>query len=279
MSPSKSFRFKNEEDKKLVTDVCNKIADIHEKDISVQGDALVILAKAFQEGIETIQFREVPSSAQATLNQIKEFCSFIRYDGELSGYMCYEFFYKKKKGEPIGSIDELVIQRCQLCVEGKGVAKEKEIQKLLLKTNIKKLLDLREILISLTQDLSLAQIYMCKANLLEGHTLVLCIDGIHMECPIEDDDSVTVLEHCYNQVDPMTMNPPCRYLIDPHIKVKMDIGEKATEIIKDLVQIEHRPQEEIKQDAKIIEAEATVIEDAEPEEEIESEEAEKKEDE
>ena len=269
MSVSKGFRFRNDEDKNYVVSIINKIADIHKKDISVKGDAIVIMARAFDEGIETIQFKDVPTSAQEVLNQVQ--CEFLRYDGELSGYMCYEYFYKKKKGEPIGAIDELIIQRCQLCKEGKDVAKEKEIQKQLLKTNIKKLLDLREILINLTQDLSLAQIYICRANLLEGHALTVCVDGIHLVCPLEDNDSVTVIEHCYNQIDPMSMNPPCRYLIDPHIKVKMDLGEKATEIIGDLTQIEHKPKEEIQSKSKVIDAEVI-----EPKEEIEPEKDEEK---
>ena len=69
----------------------------------------------------------------------------------------------------------------------------------------------------------------------------------------------------------MSMNPPCRYLIDPHIKVKMDLGEKATEILDDLKQIEHKPQ--TKKDSKIVDVE--VIDDSEitiPKVEIESEE-------
>jgi len=126
MCPSKSFRFKNEEDKTFVTDVCNKIADIHKKDISVQGDALVIIAKAFEEGIETIQFKEVATSAQEVFNQVN--CNFLKYDGSISGYMCYEFFYKKKKGENIGAIDEVVIQRCATCREGKKLLKKKRFK-------------------------------------------------------------------------------------------------------------------------------------------------------
>jgi len=74
-----------------------------------------------------------------------------------------------------------------------------------------------------------------------------------MDCPLEDDELVSVIEHCYNQIDPMSMNPPCRYLIDPHIKVKMDLGEKATEIISDLKQIEHKSQ--TKKDSKIVDVE------------------------
>jgi len=253
MSVTKGFRFQNLDDRDYVLSIVNKIADIHKKNISVQGDAIVIMARAFDEGIKTIQFKDVPTSTKEVFNQVN--CNFLKYDSELSGYMCYEFFYKKKKGEGIGAIDELVIQRCELCKKGKEDAKEREIQKQLLKVNIKKLLDLREILINLTQDLSLAQIYICKANLLEGHILTLSIDGIHMECPLEDDDSVSVIEHCYNQVDPMSMNPPCRYLIDPHIKVKMDLGEKATEIIEDLKQIEHRPEAPIIKDVEIVDVE------------------------
>ena len=258
----KLFKFKNDEDKTYLEKTLNRIADIHKHDISISGDALIILAKAFEEGIKTIELRKIPSSVQGTLNQIV--CDFIKYEIDTSkkepieGYFCYEDFSRKKKPTLIGTDDDNVLYRCNIfCEKSKKLAIEKAIQKELRKTNIKKLLDLREILINLTHDLSLAQIYICRANLLEGHSLTICADGIHLACPLEDDDSVSVIEHCYNQVDPMTMNPPCKYLIDPYIEVKIELGEKATEIIKDLAQLEHQDSEHgIKDiDAEVIEPE------------------------
>ena len=253
MSATMTFRLKNKEDKEYVNEVINRIADIHKDKVSIKGDALKIMAKAFEEGIETIQFKEIPTSVQDVLNQVG--CQFLKYEGDISGYMCYENMYKKKKGEPIGSIDEHVISRCQLCQEGKQVAIETKIQNALRKKNIKSILDLRYILINLTREFSLAQIYICKGNLLEEHEIIVCLDGIHLRCPLKEKEPVSVLEYCYNQVNPSTLNPPCRYLIDPYINVNMEMPEKAKEILEDLAQLEHS-ESNIKQvDAEVIEKE------------------------
>jgi len=233
-----SFRLKNPEDKQYINDVINKITDIYKDDISIKGDALMIMAKGFDDKLETIQFKEIPTSVQAVISQIK--CDFIKYEGDISGYVCYENFHKKKKGEPIGSIDEYVIGRCRLCLEGKKAAIEYAIQTQLRKKNIKNILDLRYILINLTKDFSLAQIYLCKANLLDEHELIVSLNGIHLRCPLQDDEDVSVTEHCYNQVDPSEMNPPCRYLIDPYINVKIETPAKAKEIIEELSQLEYQ---------------------------------------
>lgn len=248
-----TFRFKNQEDKKYINEVINRIADIHKDKVSIKGDSLMIMAKAFEDGIETLQFKEIPTSVQDVIHQIG--CNFIKYEGDISGYMCYENMYKKKKGEPIGSIDEHVISRCRLCQEGKQVAIETKIQDALRKKNIKSILDLRYILINLTKEFSLAQIYICKGNLLEEHEIIVCLDGIHLRCPLKEKESVSVLEYCYNQINPSELNPPCRYLIDPYINVNMEMPEEAQEILKDLAQLEHKKSEKsIKQvDAEVIE--------------------------
>lgn len=251
MSPNMSFKIKNSEDKEYINQVINRIADIHKDKVSVKGDALFIMAKSFEEGIKTIQFKDIPTSVQDVLHQIN--CQFIKYEGELSGYVCYENMHKKKKGEPIGSIDEYVISRCRLCQEGKKVAIENAIQIQLRKKNIKNILDLRYILINLTKDFSLAQIYLCKANLLEEHEIIVSLNGIHLRCPLQDDEDVSVREHCYNQVNPSDMNPPCKYLIDPYINVKIEVPEKAEEIIRELSQIDYQEKNIKDVDVEVIE--------------------------
>lgn len=246
MSLSKSFRFKSKEDKEYVTNLVNKIADTHKGDIDIQGDALVIMARTYEDGIETIQFKDRPTNVQDVITQVG--CQFLKYEGagKTGAYVCYETFHKKKKGEPIGQVDEHVIDRCKLCKEGKGVAIETGIQNQLRKKNIKSILDLRDILINLTQDFSLAQIYICKANLLEEHNIGFSMNGIHLRCPLQDMKDVSVLEYCYNQVNPSEMNPPCRYLVDPYINVNIEPTEKAQNIIKDLALLTE-PEKDIKQ--------------------------------
>ena len=249
MSPSMAFRLRSEDEKTYINDVINRLTDIHKDEVHIKGDALRLLCKAFEDGIESIQFKEIPSSAQDVILQVG--CQFLKYEGEV--YLCYETFHKKKKGEPIGSIDEYVISRCRLCIEGKQVAVETGIQNMLRKKNIKSILDLRDILVNLTEDFSLAQIYICKANLLEEHEIIVSMNGIHLRCPLKDMEDVSVREYCYNQVNPSDMNPPCRYLIDPFINVNIEPTEKAQNVIRDLAQL-NEPEKPIKQvDAKVIE--------------------------
>ena len=233
MSPSMAFRIRNEDEKNYINEVIGRLTDLHKDEISIKGDALRLLCKIFEDGIETIQFKEPPTTAQDVITQVS--CNFLKYESEV--YVCYETFHKKKKGEPIGSIDEYVIDRCRLCTEGKQVAVETGIQAQLRKKNIKSILDLRDILVNLTQDFSLAQIYICKANLLEEHEIIVSMNGIHLRCPLKDMEDVSVLEYCYNQINPSEMNPPCRYLIDPYINVNIEPTTEAQNIIKDLAQL------------------------------------------
>jgi len=48
----------------------------------------------------------------------------------------------------------------------------------------------------------------------------------------EEDEDVQVKSHCYNQITPWTMEPPCQYLIDPFVNVKIEPSEKASEAIE-----------------------------------------------
>lgn len=249
-----NFKLDTQDQKDYVNDLMNEIADKFPDEVSIKGDALFKVCTLIKEGLDSISFKEIPASTQFTLDQIK--CKFIKYEGDLSGYVCYEQFHKKKKGEPIGSVDELVIQRCLSCKEGKKDSIIKEVEKKLRSKNIKSILDLRDILINLTKESSLAQIFICKANLLEENSIFVSIDGIHLRCPLQNNETMSVLEHCYNQINPQDMNPPCRYLIDPHINIKIEPDEDAQDIIKDLTQIEHQPETPIKDiDAEVIEPE------------------------
>lgn len=249
-----NFKLDTQDQKDYINELMNEIADKFPDEVSIKGDALFKVCTLIKEGLDNITFKEIPSSVQFTLDQIK--CKFIKYEGDISGYVCYELFHKKKKGEPIGSVDELVIERCRLCIEGKKDSITKEVERKLRNKNIKSILDLRDILINLTRESSLAQIFICKANLLEENSIFVSIDGIHLRCPLENNETMSVLEHCYNQVNPKDMNPPCRYLIDPHINIKIEPDEDAREIIRELTQIEHQPEEEIKTvDSKVIESE------------------------
>jgi len=257
MSPTISFRLQTDEQKEYVSNVINEITDRFPDEISIKGDALFKVCTLIKEGIDSILFRETPTSVQYTLDQIK--CKFIKYEGTIAGYLCYENFHKKKSMESIGLIDEIVIQRCKLCIEGKKDSIIKEVEKKLRSKNIKSILDLRDILINLTRESSLAQIFICKANLLEENSIFVSIDGIHLRCPLQNNETMSVLEHCYNQVNPQDMNPPCRYLIDPHINIKMEPDEDAQEIIRDLTQIEDQSEEKIKTiDAEVIEPEEEI---------------------
>lgn len=255
MTTTLSFKLPSTEEKKIINDALAKVSERY-PDCSKKGDALLKIIALYNSGFSESVFREIPPSVIETINEVK--CSYLKYEGEALGFFCYEKFHLKKKGEPVGASHDKVISRCNLCRLGKFDKEQSNIQTMLRKKNIKGLLELREILIKLTHESTLAQIYICKAKLLDEHELIISADGIHLKCPLQLDDKkremdMSVIEHCYEQINPYDMNPPCKHLIDPHVRVRPP--DRADEIIEELKQMEYKPEDESKEDSKIIDVE------------------------
>jgi len=257
--PTTAFRLASDDQVQLVNDTMAKIAERY-PDCNLKGQALIKLIELYIEGFVESVYRDIPPSVLETLKEVD--CSYLKYEGEALGFVCYESFHLRKDVKAIASAHDKVIRKCNLCRLGKFDKEQSKIQEMLRKKNIKGLLELREILIKLTHESTLAQIYICKAKLLDEHELIISADGIHLKCPIQLDDKkramdMSVIEHCYEQVNAYDMNPPCKHLIDPHVRVRPP--DRAEEILKELKQMEHQPTDETIQDEPIV-VDAEIIE-------------------
>ena len=281
--PTLGFRFDTDAQKKELNDFfAGLVADNGE--LSKRGEALQYLVDQYKLDFKSIRYREAPESVEALIREAD--CQYLKYEpyllgivkGEeryLTGFVCYEFFSRKKKPDLLGSDHTLLLSKCDLCKAGKLDRIELKVQEQLRKKNIKGLLDLRDILINLQIEGGLAQIYICKANLLEKKTLILCTNGVHLTCPLEEGSpEVQVKKHCYNQITPWTQEPPCQFLIDPFIMVRIPPSEEAETIIE-AIALEYRESGEGQEEGQPIkEVEAVVIET--PEEPPEKPKAKKK---
>jgi len=236
--PTLSFKIDTKEQRTFIN---NWFADLVQSrgDLDRKGDALKYLMEQYDHAFISIRHGDIPETVEATIQQAD--CQYLRYEDykegkeTKTGFVCYEFFSKKKKPSPLGTGHELILRRCSLCKAGKIDYIEQQVQKQLRKKNIKGLLDLRDILINLQIEGGIAQIFICKANLLEKKTLVVSTNGTHLPCPLEPDNpEVNVKHYCYTQITPWTMEPPCQYLIDPFVKVRVEPPEEAKEIIEQI---------------------------------------------
>ena len=230
-------------------------------ELARKGEALLYLMDQYDLNFKNLRFQDVPDNIEHLIQQAD--CQYLKYEPFKEGkeervqFVCYEFFSRKKKPSPLGTDHKLILNKCYLCKAGKIDRIETDVQKQLRKKNIKGLLSLRDILINLQIEGGLAQIYICKAKLLDKKQLVVSTDGTHLPCPLEPDNlEVLVKKHCYHQITPWTMEPPCQYLIDPFIMVKIEPPEEAQEIIKEIAQdyTEETPDPELKNvDAEVLE--------------------------
>ena len=208
-------------------------------ELTKKGQALIYLMDQYDLNFKNLRFQNIPDTVEHLIAQVN--CEFISYEEyqegkeTKTGFVCYEKFHGKKKPDPIGTEHGLLLMRCSKCKAGKLARIALDVQKQLRKKNIKGLLDLRDILINLQYEGGLAQIYICKALLLEEKKLILCTNGVHLTCPLEEGSpEVQVKKHCYTVITPWTQEPPCQYLIDPHIMVQVAPGEEAEKIIESI---------------------------------------------
>lgn len=252
MSLTKGFRFKTLEDKEYVISVVNKVADRYPNDIDIQGDAIVKLARIFDEGISTIGFEELPHSIQETIRMCD--CEFIKYS-TLQGFECYETYHKNKKTKPIGHEHDKVITACYLCKVGKSKSIREKVEADFRKKGIGRMIKLVNDLLKIDSEGAIAQIFMCQAKQFTEDEIIISPDCVHMRCPEMENELILIDEHCLKQVDPFTMNPPCRYLVAPFLRVPITIPEETKIIIDEIQQLEHEESEKKTVNAEIIDAE------------------------
>ena len=245
--PQFNFRFdtKSQRDSVMVwfSDLVRSVGEV-----TGRTEALQYLMDQYDLNFKNLRYQNIPDTVEQLIAQVN--CEFISYEEyregkeTKTGFVCYEKFHGKKKPDPIGTEHDLLLMRCSKCKAGKLARIALDVQKQLRKKNIKGLLDLRDILINLQYEGGLAQIYICKALLLEEKKLILCTNGVHLTCPLEDGSpEVQVKKHCYTVITPWTQEPPCQYLIDPHIMVQVAPSEEAEKIIE-AIAIEYKDAEE-----------------------------------
>jgi len=271
--PSTNFKF---DSKEQVNQINRWFADLvaSRGELGKKGEALQYIIDQYDLAFKNIRFRDVPDSVEDLIREAN--CQYLRYEPykenklDIVGFVCYEFFSTKKKPSILGSEHDLILNKCIQCKAGKLDKIERQVQTQLRKKNIKGLLDLRDILINLQIEGGIAQIYLCKGELLENKKIIVSTDGIHLRCPLEPEEKdVQVKSHCYNQITPWTMEPPCQYLIDPFINVKIEPSEKASEAIERIALElqEGLPESEaITVEAEVIETEGQSEEEKEAEE-------------
>ena len=258
MSKTKGFRFKNIEDKEYVLDVVNKIADRYNDEIEVQADCIVKLCRLYEEGVEGLGVEQYSHSVQETLRLAD--CQFIKYEGLIQGFRCYEDYHKKRKSSEIGLDHDKVIASCVLCKIGKAKAIQNSVESQFRKKGITSFVKLINDLIRIDHEGAVAQIFLCQAKRFSEDELRLSPDCVHFNCAELDDELVVIDEHCLKQTNPYTLEPPCRYLVAPFLRVPITIPEETQAIVEELKQLENQ---DVPDQPKEVDAEYQVKGDSE----------------
>lgn len=257
MSEHIGFRV-TKEAKEYMNSTLSEIPDLY-PDVSNKGEALKKIFDIYNERLEftdddnTILDTEI----QNVLNKID--CDFLSYESQALGFMCNEFFFRKKKGDSVGYDPRLVLTRCNDCAKGKEKQKEIDIEKMLQKDSIKKILDLRKALMTMIGKGFDVEACLCKGDMIDQNAVYFSMDGKHLPCPIADDESldmplVSIADVCLEAINPTTYKTPCEHFINLYHKVFIpDFVDIVKEVQKDLPQIEQQ------ESPKIIDADVTII--------------------
>jgi hypothetical protein len=248
MSLTKAFRFQNQEDKQYVLDIVNKVADQFPDEINIQGDTIVKLCRIFEDGITSID--EKPQSVKDTIRLCN--CDFIKHSS-LNGYECFETYHKDKKSKSIGRQSKKVIALCYLCKIGKANVIQLDIEKQFRKKGVTSFVKLINDLIRIDHEGAVAQIFLCQARRFVDDELHLSPDCTHFKCPDLDGELIEIENHCLIQTNPFTLEPPCRYLVAPFLRVNITIPEETQIIIDEVKRLE--AQEEESTEPKEVDAE------------------------
>lgn len=223
MSATFSMRLAKD-NKKYFDDTLNEIADTN-KEISRKEDALKYMLDVFNNKKISVGVEELEADIAHTIKTID--CKYLRYEGTLTGFICHEFFFSKKKGSPIGSDPYLVVQRCMDCKQGKEDDRQKRVALFLQKDSMKKIMNLRAVLMTYVDQGFDVQTYICKAGLLHESALYVSYDGKRLPCFQQDMEVMNIEETCKNVINTRTNQPPCEHLIDLFHRAVMKKFEEA----------------------------------------------------
>ena len=255
MSVTKAFRFKHKEDRDYVIGIVNKVTDQYHDQIEIQGDAIVKLCTLFESGYDVLGNNELPKTVHDTFRLCD--CEFIKYDTNSAKFFCYENYHKNKKKLEIGKEPDAVISNCVLCKIGTATSIQKGIESQFRKKGVTSMVKLVHDLIRIDQDGGVAQIFLCQGKRWSSDEIVISSDCTHFKCPELDGEYIVIEERCLKQIDPLTMKPPCRYLVSPFLNVPIRIPVETKAVIEEMKRLEELTK--IEPDIKTVDAE--VIED------------------
>lgn len=240
----------------------NILASIAETDVSIEKkpDALYKVFQTYEHKKDAII--ETPFDITDVINQVD--CTFLRYDAQ-EGFICNEFFHRKKKPNILGTNSERIIKSCADCKKGKELLRQREIEKQLQKDSIKKIIDFRKAFMEILDQGFTVEAYMCKGRLLHDNTIGLSIDGKHISCPLQKDKEILIQKVCFETINPITGKPPCRHFINLFHHVDISDIESVSDIERKFPQIDIP---ELEEPIKTIEVEAEVIESKDKDKEI-----------
>lgn len=234
LTPSLSFKIPTNQMKEDINNVLNQIADNHHLEINTKADALYKLVNLYKEEYDSMGYKEIPHSIEETIRLAD--CDFIKWDGNI--FVCYESYHKNKSPKEIYAEHDKVINACYLCKVGKAKTIQKSVENQFRKKGISNMISLVNNLLKIDYEGAVAQIFICQAKRLSDDELVISSDGTHFKCPELEDEYILIDEYCIKQVDPTTLEPPCRYLVAPYLRVPIKIPQETQEIINEIKQLE-----------------------------------------
>jgi len=248
LSESKVVGFKIHLDKlEYVNGVVNKIAD-SDPDIKVKGDVLLKLIDFYEAGGSTFKINVDDPTIQNVIDEIiKAGCDFLKYEDEsIEKFQCYETMLTKRKPTPLSPIPERTLQRCIDCIKGKVALKQLRYEKKLEKDMIKKILNFRDMLMTMVGEGFVSEVYFCTGEARNNQSIIFSNDNITLPCSLNEMELVKIEKVCMNTVNPKTNTTPCKYLImDKHIaKLKKKdfktMEAEYEEVREALPQLEHQ---------------------------------------
>ena len=275
-----NFRIPTQGDKDFINSAINDVADKFPSDVANRPSALKKICQIYFDGINTLEFKEIPASVTETIHAVQ--CEYLRWDGEIAVFICYESYHKSHKKHPIDSKHDKVLDACRLCKKGKSDAIRYRIEEGFRKKGINSIFNLTKLLLRMDIEGAVAQVFLCQAKQFTDDEIIISPDCVHLKCPQMDGELVLIEEHCITQIDPQSMNPPCEYLIAPFLRVPIKPAPEARAVMDEMKRLadestNEEPQEQPKEVVStVIEVEPDIlspaiegIEETEPIEEIE----------
>ena len=139
---------------------------------------------------------------------------------DIPGWLCGETMKKKKAPTHLGSDPEYVIAGCLDWIRKKAELRALEVEKALMKASIVKMREFYIQFMKLSYDGLGVDLMMCRGSLLDG-LAIISTDGVHLRCPLMDNQYVEVEKVCLQKVNP-ELGLGCEFFIKLEHLVHLD---------------------------------------------------------